>query len=103
MTDEQYRSKPPGFTSNIGGHVRHCLDHVDALLRAIERGQLNYDSRCRGTEVETCRQAALDAIARQEEQLHELQRHAEEQPLHLTALMGSALPAFEFGTTVGRE
>ncbi len=103
MTDEQYRSQPPGFTSTIGGHVRHCLDHVDALLAAVERGQLNYDARRRGTAVETCRQAALDAIARQQEQLLELPPLVEEQPLRLTAMMSTVLPAFDLGTTVGRE
>ena len=39
MTDDQYRIKPVGFSSNIGGHVRHCLDHIDSLLAALQRRQ----------------------------------------------------------------
>src|SRR6516162_7733754 len=70
MTDEQYRRKPVGVVpSNVGGHVRHCLDHVEALLAGLEEGEVNYDHRRRGTEVETNRQAALDVIRRQERQL----------------------------------
>jgi len=103
MTDEQYRSTPAGFTSTIGGHVRHCLDHVDALLSALPQGRLDYDNRQRGTAAETCRQAALNAITRQEGQLREWTQSAEEHPLRLTVLMNSVLPAFAFGTTLGRE
>jgi uncharacterized damage-inducible protein DinB len=103
MTDDQYRTWPEGFTSSIGGHVRHCLDHVDALLTALEGGRINYDSRRRGTDVETCRCAALDALTRQQRQLLAVPGNAGEQPLGLTMLLSPSLPAFEFGTTAGRE
>jgi uncharacterized damage-inducible protein DinB len=103
MTDDQYRTRPEGFTSSIGGHVRHCLDHVDALLASLEGGRINYDSRRRGTEVETCRSAALDAITRQQRQLRAVPGNVEECSLRLMILMSSAGPAFEFATTVGRE
>src|SRR5262249_7606644 len=54
MRDEQYRRKPVGVVSStVGGHVRHCLDHVEALLAGLEEGELSYDHRQRGTEVET--------------------------------------------------
>src|SRR5437667_2882419 len=70
MTDEQYRTKPVGVvSSHVGGHVRHCLDHVEALLAGVEQGEVDYDRRQRGTDVETRRVAALDAIGRQERQL----------------------------------
>ncbi len=103
MTDEQYRTRPVGFSSSIGGHVRHCLDHVDALLVALDRGRINYDDRRRGGDVETSRLAALAALGRQEVQLLSLPALAEERPLRLTVLLSGALPAFEFGTTAGRE
>jgi uncharacterized damage-inducible protein DinB len=103
MTDELYCSKPAGFTSSIGGHVRHCLDHVESLLCSLNGGELDYDSRRRGTDVETCRRTALDAIARQEQSLGALPRRIEERPLRLTILLSSALPLFEFDTTFGRE
>src|SRR5262249_49109133 len=62
LNDEQYRPKPAGIGSSVGGHVRHCLDHVAALLAGVERGALDYDRRERGTEVETRRSAALAAL-----------------------------------------
>ncbi len=40
-------------TGSIGGHVRHVLDHVRALLRARAEGdEIDYDARERGTRVE---------------------------------------------------
>jgi len=104
MTDEQYRTKPVGVvSSNVGGHVRHCLDHLDALLAGVERGEVDYDRRRRGTEVETSRAAALDAIRRQERQLLAFPRRSEGCRLRLSAMLGSELAPVEVETTVGRE
>ena len=104
MTEEQYRRKPVGVvSSNVGGHVRHCLDHVEALLAGVEEGEVNYDRRRRGTEVETSREAALDVIRRQERQLLAFPPHSERRPLRLSAMVSSCLPPTEVETTVGRE
>src|SRR5688500_2178774 len=63
LTDGQYVQKPVGvMPGSVGGHVRHCLDHVTALLGALETGWLDYDHRERGTPVENSREAALFAI-----------------------------------------
>ena len=104
MSDEQYRRMPVGVvSSNVGGHVRHCLDHVEALLAGIEEGELSYDHRRRGTEVETSRDAALDVIRRQERQMLAFPPHSERRPLRLSAMVSSSLPPTEVQTTVGRE
>lgn len=54
------------FSGAIGGHVRHCLDHVRALVNATDHpeGRLDYDARDRGTAIESDRAAALDAARR---------------------------------------
>jgi uncharacterized damage-inducible protein DinB len=104
MTDEQYRNKPVGVVdSNVGGHVRHCLDHVEALLIGVARGEVDYDRRRRGTEVETSRAAALDAIACQARQLLDLPPRCEGHRLRLSALVSSGSPPTEAETSVGRE
>lgn len=51
------------FDATIGGHVRHCLDHVRALVDGYECGEINYDHRERGTDVETNVAAAAAEIA----------------------------------------
>jgi hypothetical protein len=65
LTNEQYGRRPVGpIGSSIGAHVRHCLDHVAALVWAVESEDLtvDYDRRQRGTVIEANRQAALDAM-----------------------------------------
>lgn len=104
LTDRQYATKPVGVVpSSIGGHVRHCLDHVDALLRGIEDGEVDYDQRRRGTEVETLRQAALETVRRQTRQLLALPNYPAYLPLRLRVLLTSSQPPIEVETSVGRE
>jgi hypothetical protein len=43
----------PTASGSIGEHVRHCLDHVSALVSADPSSCLSYDHRERGTAVET--------------------------------------------------
>lgn len=63
LDDIDYATPAPGRTTGgIGGHVRHCLDHVSALLTGTRTGLCAYDRRQRGTDVETSRVAAMDAI-----------------------------------------
>jgi hypothetical protein len=60
LDNVDYAMPAPGRSSGgVGGHVRHCLDHVDALVRATRTGICDYDRRARGTDVETCRAAAV--------------------------------------------
>jgi hypothetical protein len=63
LDDIHYAMPAPGrATGGIGGHVRHCLDHVSALLTGVQTGLCPYDRRQRGTDVETSRDAAIAAI-----------------------------------------
>lgn len=39
--------------SAIGPHLRHCMDHLDCLLRGLETGEVDYDARDRETVLET--------------------------------------------------
>jgi uncharacterized damage-inducible protein DinB len=104
VTDEQYRQKPVGHASgSIGGHVRHCLDHVDALLGGVAHGAIDYDRRLRGTEVETNRLAALESLVRQEQSLLAVPRGSEGRRLRLSTMIAAALPPVDVSTTVGRE
>jgi len=64
LDDFDYEQPAPGRSSGgVGGHVRHCLDHVMALLASTHTGVCAYDRRARGTDIESCRRAALRAIS----------------------------------------
>lgn len=104
MTDAQYQARPVGAVpSSVGSHVRHCLDHVDALLHGAATGHIDYDQRQRGTAVETSRTAALEALCRQEQQLRDLPPEASLWPLRLTALVSPSAPPVTVTSSVGRE
>ena len=104
LTDEQYRLRPIGPGSgSIGGHVRHCLDHVESLLAGVATGRIDYDQRQRGTDVETCRGAALDAVHRQTRQLLDLTDCSWHHRLRLSVLLSSCGPSVEVTTSLGRE
>jgi uncharacterized damage-inducible protein DinB len=104
LHDDQYSMRPVGVVdSSIGGHVRHCLDHVRALLMAIDTGELDYDSRDRGTPIETDRSAALAAIKTLRNRLAGLDDETIDRPLALSVMMTSEGAAMRVTSSVGRE
>jgi uncharacterized damage-inducible protein DinB len=104
MSDEQYRTKPHEVvSSSTGGHVRHCLDHIESLLAALEGGVLDYDRRQRGTDVETSRAAALAVLRRQQRHLQEVGGGSADRSLRLSAIIHPEMAPMELVTTVGRE
>jgi hypothetical protein len=82
MEDDAYAAPAPGRSSGgVGGHVRHCLDHVGALIDATRSGIVEYDRRHRGTNVETCREAAIRQIGEVTERLGVLDSSMLDEPL----------------------
>ncbi|MEL7310085.1 MAG: DinB family protein [Pseudomonadota bacterium] len=73
----QYTAAVTPCDSGIGAHVRHILDHYDALWVGIESGHINYDARERDRSTEVDRDAANQRIDQQIQKLHDLA----EQPL----------------------
>ena len=104
MSDEQYRTRPVGpVSSNVGGHVRHCLDHIESLLSGVESGLIDYDQRQRGTDVETNRMSARAAIGRLQRRLRSFPLDSEERDLSLSAIVQPGSAPVEVTTSVGRE
>lgn len=63
LTDEQYIFIPKPFVeSSIGQHVRHIVDIFQALIHGLEPGQIDYDVRSRGSEIETHRSVGLSTL-----------------------------------------
>ena len=102
LSDEQYGRKPIGvIASSIGAHVRHCLDHVRAFLRVAHAGELDYDRRERGTDVETARAAALELIADLRQQLAGLD--AFDRPIRVSTMLAADQPPVLVQSSVARE
>jgi uncharacterized damage-inducible protein DinB len=60
LDDVAYATRVPGaFNASIGGHYRHCLDHFQSLLDALDGDEVNYDNRKRDPRIENEREFAL--------------------------------------------
>jgi uncharacterized damage-inducible protein DinB len=59
-----YTARPVNACGAIGGHVRHVLDHIAALVAASPMRTLSYDHRARGTTVEHDPGAAIHEMMR---------------------------------------
>ena len=104
LTDEEYTRKPVGVVeSSIGGHVRHNLDHVAALLRDLPTGRVCYDHRDRGTDVERDRVSALDEVLRLERALLAFAWGDVPASVALSALVAPDLPPALVPTSAERE
>ena len=90
-------------TGSIGEHVRHCLDHVSALLAAPSELPLSYDSRERGTPVETEPAAAVQRIRLLRTALTAWPGRSIDEPLEVSAQLTSGGRVLTTWSTLARE
>lgn len=65
LDDAAYTKRlPTAFNASIGGHYRHCLDHFQSLLDALDADEVNYDHRKRDPRVECERGFAANETRR---------------------------------------
>ncbi len=104
IDDDSYAAPAPGRASGgIGGHVRHCLDHVGALLAATRSRICTYDRRARGTDVEKGRLSALRQIADLEAQIAALTHDVLDVPIAVETQSDTQGTMVITGSTVARE
>lgn len=104
VPDQVFARKPAGKPSgSIGAHVRHCLDHVGALLDGARTGRMSYDDRVRGTEAETDRLAALTRIRAVTETVLDLDPRLIPRCVRLRVRLDARGTTTEVQSTVGRE
>jgi len=90
-------------SGTLGEHVRHCLDHVSALLSADTSSTLSYDHRRRGTAVETDPGAALQQILRLKAALGRWPMRSLDEPIHVSAMIDPSGESIAGWSTLGRE
>ena len=103
-SDLDYVTRPDGGTSgSVGAHVRHCLDHVRAVLDAAEGGLLSYDGRERDQALEQRRTLGILALHQQSARLEALVGRPADQPIHLAAQVDYRGGSVEVTSSLGRE
>lgn len=104
MDSTQYQeNKMHGFPSSIGAHTRHCIDHVDALLLGLDEGQVRYDRRERGTQIEQERDFAILTIEDRQAQIVEMPADMFQCDVEVAALVTSDSEEQIFSSSGERE
>jgi len=104
LDDEQYtRIGVAQLNSSIGGHVRHCLDHIHALLAGVASGLIDYEERQRGSDIETNRQAAIDRMVAYDLEIQQHDDLLPERSVSTVVMLSPESPALHSQSTLGRE
>ena len=103
VPEHTFRASPGQSSGSVGEHVRHCLDHVRSLTTALKEDEISYDSRLRGTAVETSPVAAIAEINRLLEAAYDVDEAARARTLMLRTLVSRGTPPVRVRTTVERE
>ena len=63
VSEQQYTQViSPYFMSSAGAHMRHILDHYQAIINGLSEGLIDYDKRSRGGVIESSPKAAQALI-----------------------------------------
>lgn len=104
IDDATYVACPiAGVSGSIGEHVRHCLDHIGALVAAAGSTPLSYDGRERGTAVERDPAEALRLIMRLKSAVDRWAHRAMDEPICVVSMLTAAGESVTGWSTLGRE
>jgi len=105
LDDERYtRRLPAVFSSAVGGHYRHCLDHFECLLAGVAAGEVNYDHRRRDARIENNRTLALAETRRLREACEKIPPGTLSLPLHVVSKVNyDGEVASTSASSLGRE
>ena len=90
-------------SGSIGEHVRHCLDHVSALLAADSSTTLSYDRRQRGTTVETDPAEGVRQILQLKRGLEAWSTRSLDETIRVTSMISPSGAAVTGWSTIARE
>ena len=94
----------PAFDGPVGAHLRHVIEHYDALLAPRVAGAVDYDQRPRDRELERCHRLPRQRLLARRQRLADDGADALDAPLRVLGRAGLA-GDFEFAviSTLGRE
>ncbi len=102
LTPEQYAFGRDEHRS-IGEHLRHCIEHFQALLAGLNVSRIDYDKRDRNREIEVCPARFIDTMIEVTDRLRTFDEATLIRSLSMQTLCGAGEERAEISTTVGRE
>jgi uncharacterized damage-inducible protein DinB len=104
LDEATYRERlVPDASGSIGEHVRHCLDHIAALVAWSPSATLSYDHRERGTAVERDPAEALRQVLRLKAAIDRWGDRSLDEPLLVRSLLTRSGESVTGWSTLGRE
>lgn len=97
-------SAAPAYSYPIGAHLRHVIEHYEALLLPREPGVVDYDSRPRDRDLQRNRCVALRRLHRLLHRLNDWTAADLDTPVQVLGRGGLAGDfGFAVGSSIGRE
>lgn len=94
----------PCFAGPVGSHLRHIIEHYDALLFPAQSGTADYDSRARNRELETQPAVATRRLQALAQRFQEAPDSWLDQPVRVVGVAGTQGEfAFAAPSSMGRE
>jgi uncharacterized damage-inducible protein DinB len=104
LGDLDYLARPStGVSGSIGAHVRHCVDHVVALLDRTAEGEMTYDDRRRDTAIEQSRRLAATTLRSLAVRVREMAPRTGDVPITLWTMLDRRGTRARVRTSLGRE
>lgn len=104
LSDLDYLARPStGVSGSIGAHVRHCVDHVTALLDRTAGGEMTYDDRQRDTALEQNRRLAVETLRRLAGRVREMAPRTSDVLITLWTMLDRRGTRARVRTSLGRE
>jgi hypothetical protein len=104
LGDLDYLARPSaGVSGSIGAHVRHCVDHVAALLDRTAEGEMTYDDRRRDTALEQDRRLAAATLRSLAARVRDMAPRASDVPITLWTMLDRRGTRARVRTSLGRE
>jgi uncharacterized damage-inducible protein DinB len=104
VSDLDYLARPSsGVSGSVGAHVRHCVDHVAALLDRTAAGEMTYDDRQRDTALEQSRRLAAGTLRGLAVRVREMAPRTGDVPITLWTMLDRRGTRARVHTSLGRE
>ena len=102
--DLDYLFRPAsGVSGSVGAHVRHCVDHVNALLDRSAADVMTYDDRQRDTALERSRRLGIETLRRLAIRVREMAPRTGDVPVTLETLLDRQGTRARVRSSLGRE
>ncbi len=94
----------PAFAGPVGAHLRHVVEHYEALIHGLRIGVVDYDGRARDRLLEASPALARDRLAALRQQLGQWTPETLDRPVRVLGLGGTTGEfSFSVASSVGRE